>query len=822
MIVLLIGLIAFGQYDNTFYWSPGLGDPLEDGTVDHPYDSETDFLTWGSEGYIIPNSTAIYLAAGTAYVMTTPSGYGFDFRNDSILFTAFGEGGRPILYTTGRSVPFFNITNKGSDNIIIRGINITKEVSAKYSGAAIGHYGTTDGFHCENIQIIDNEITGFSTAFYFDNGYYNESRVMKDLSFIGNIVHDIGLDGMFLKQYSKFENTGLLHIGGNVFYDINKNWSADDRCEKEVGGDILQILCFDDAIIENNIFDREGTSYKMVVLWSLDPKYHRDGLGLAAVQRDLVFRYNTVYPGFRLEDGWDPCGDGVNLGSHSAFQIYHTDTLWFYSNKVDATRWDYGEFEGKQELHPGLFSRMDARHTFMYDNLFLGCTEWNALSVSDWKLNGGSTIEFINNTTMTHMDGDSYPYYFLLQDQVTTLINNVTIGTTDLTLWVGGTMLDEKNNTDLQYGSGLGYGDTAYFNTQLGLSHIADFNLKPDVGSVLIDDGYAYTFNWTNWWDSIPHARFDVDSVSRPQNIIYDQGAQEYASEQAGDPPGVLESIWYTNLTDTSVTANWAAVSTATGYEIYAMTISELPTYVISPLLDVGNVTHYDIEGFLPNEYCAVGGNAYNENGDGAGTSQDFTTLCQVPEITDFVAADVTLVTGASTNFNPEFVSNSCNETSTFLWTFEGGTPATSTDSVPGEIVYSNAGVYDVSLTIDNNNGGDELIKLNYITVASAVSIPVANFTANSTVTRIGLAVSFTDQSTNTPTSWLWAFSPATVVYMGGTSSASQNPIVRFTAAGSYQVTLTATNSAGSDVEIKAGYITVNTGRLRKWLFLWR
>ena len=69
------------------------------------------------------------------------------------------------------------------------------------------------------------------------------------------------------------------------------------------------------------------------------------------------------------------------------------------------------------------------------------------------------------------------------------------------------------------------------------------------------------------------------------------------------------------------------------------------------------------------------------------------------------------------------------------------------------------------------------------------------------------LTVTFTDQSTNTPTSWIWAYRNATV---GWTQfSTTQNPTFTF-AAGTYDINLTATNSAGgSDDELKTSYIAV-------------
>ncbi len=61
--------------------------------------------------------------------------------------------------------------------------------------------------------------------------------------------------------------------------------------------------------------------------------------------------------------------------------------------------------------------------------------------------------------------------------------------------------------------------------------------------------------------------------------------------------------------------------------------------------------------------------------------------------------------------------------------------------------------------------------------------------------------------STNTPTSWKWAYRTATV---GWTQFATtQNPTFTFPA-GTYDINLTATNAGGSDDEIKTGHMTVS------------
>ena len=77
---------------------------------------------------------------------------------------------------------------------------------------------------------------------------------------------------------------------------------------------------------------------------------------------------------------------------------------------------------------------------------------------------------------------------------------------------------------------------------------------------------------------------------------------------------------------------------------------------------------------------------------------------------------------------------------------------------------------------------------------------PVANFTGTPLAGGIPLNVSFTDLSTNSPTSWLWNFGD-------GNYSSLQNPTNAYVAGGNYSVRLEATNGGGTNVSVKEGYI---------------
>nr|WP_294859346.1 PKD domain-containing protein [uncultured Fluviicola sp.] len=85
---------------------------------------------------------------------------------------------------------------------------------------------------------------------------------------------------------------------------------------------------------------------------------------------------------------------------------------------------------------------------------------------------------------------------------------------------------------------------------------------------------------------------------------------------------------------------------------------------------------------------------------------------------------------------------------------------------------------------------------------------PVADFSISDNVICAGDCVNFTDLTTNSPTSWTWDFTPNQP-----NSSIVQNPSnICYTAPGTYQVTLIASNNDGSDTVTQSlTVIGVNT-----------
>lgn len=193
----------------------------------------------------------------------------------------------------------------------------------------------------------------------------------------------------------------------------------------------------------------------------------------------------------------------------------------------------------------------------------------------------------------------------------------------------------------------------------------------------------------------------------------------------------------------------------------------------------------------------------------------------------DFTAQTANLAAGATVNvtLTPGFASSSYAE----YWKIWIDYNNDKDFNDPGEEVFSGNGSSTVSgsFTVASSASGTTRMRVtmkyngepttcesfsygeveDYTVTFGGVAAPTAAFTASATTITVGESVSFTDQSSGSPTSWSWAFE-------GGdpSSSTAQNPGVTYNTAGTYQVALTVSNDGGSDTETKSGYITVEDG----------
>jgi len=152
-----------------------------------------------------------------------------------------------------------------------------------------------------------------------------------------------------------------------------------------------------------------------------------------------------------------------------------------------------------------------------------------------------------------------------------------------------------------------------------------------------------------------------------------------------------------------------------------------------------------------------------------------------------------------------KFTDKSSNVPTSWKWSLGDG--KTSTVKNPA-YTYNKAGKYTVSLTVKNAAGTSTKTIKNYIIVNAAPVKPVASFSASPTSGNAPLKVTFTDKSTNSPTSWKWTFGD-------GKTSTLKSPAYTYSKAGKYTVSLTVKNTAGTSTKTIKNYIIVNAAPVK-------
>jgi hypothetical protein len=172
-----------------------------------------------------------------------------------------------------------------------------------------------------------------------------------------------------------------------------------------------------------------------------------------------------------------------------------------------------------------------------------------------------------------------------------------------------------------------------------------------------------------------------------------------------------------------------------------------------------------------------------------------------------FTASRTTASTKDTINLN----NQSLGMPTGYSWTitpatyrFVGGTNAS---SATPRIIFDAMGKYSIKLAVTYNGGYDDTLRTDYITISQGLEV---DFTADKPNPGLGETVTFTDKTTGNPIAWQWTINPnAGVQFVEGTSLASQNPKVKFTIKGNYNIRLRATNAAGSVTLTKEQYIQV-------------
>ena len=166
------------------------------------------------------------------------------------------------------------------------------------------------------------------------------------------------------------------------------------------------------------------------------------------------------------------------------------------------------------------------------------------------------------------------------------------------------------------------------------------------------------------------------------------------------------------------------------------------------------------------------------------------------------IASGPTANFSSSATFNTVNFTNSSSNATSYSWSFGDGNTSTATNPTH---TYAAAGTYNVTLVATNACGSNT--SSSPVTVMMPGVAPTASFTSGHTNPLCsGSSVSFTSTSTGNPTSHSWSFPGGSP----GISSAT-NPTVNYSSPGTYNVTLTVSNSSGTNTKTEIGYVVVTS-----------
>jgi len=154
--------------------------------------------------------------------------------------------------------------------------------------------------------------------------------------------------------------------------------------------------------------------------------------------------------------------------------------------------------------------------------------------------------------------------------------------------------------------------------------------------------------------------------------------------------------------------------------------------------------------------------------------------------VADFVSTPPT----GETPLTVSFKDRSSGSISGWSWNFDDGTAANERNPVH---VFTEPGVYDVTLWVRGKRGSDSLHRQRAVVVKDPEP-PVADFTVTPAVGPAPLSATFSDLSTGSITAWSWDFGD-------GTTSSLRYPKHIYQEIGTYSVTLMVTGRMGTSTK---------------------
>lgn len=291
----------------------------------------------------------------------------------------------------------------------------------------------------------------------------------------------------------------------------------------------------------------------------------------------------------------------------------------------------------------------------------------------------------------------------------------------------------------------------------------------------------------TTVWAQFPALEFSIQQSTAPLNSTADvsfyagtnwQNITSYSGTISFDTTKITwNSLQFWGLSNPGgavftyqgggvVTFTWNSLITIGPTLTQGQTIFTLRFNTVGNAGDVSPVT------FGSSPQVMFWGNGFGWSGNNFQfTNGSVTLVCANP---------VPAFTTTPNNLNITFTDAS-TPANAYFWDFGDGN--TSTAQNPSH-TYSATGQYLVCLTVVDSCGADSVCQ----TLNVTCPVPGTSFSNSAN----GLMQTFSDQSSNSPSSWFWDFGD-------GNTSNMQNPSHSYAAPGNYTVCLTTTNSCGSD-----------------------
>ncbi|MCF8403809.1 MAG: PKD domain-containing protein [Bacteroidales bacterium] len=797
-LLLIAWFSIFGQYNTTVYIDPDYTG-TETGTITQPFNSWSDFNFSSNTAYLQKRGT---IAQGGMVV--TSKNY--------LLIGAYGSGNDPVI--TGipgqetSIISFFKSNHCVVENLTITGHHPSAPTAGVYiTGNWIGNITSSD------ITVKNCDISYC----------YNGVRVLPGTSDVDKVtvenceIHHINEDGIFAIDLNNFTCRNS-HI-----YFVNLDWHYHGHTVADAPGDGIQLGndC-DNFLIEGCIIDRRYTGLKFCFI------HNGNNMGF---ENDGIIRDCAFYPP-KDTIGGPSAGGAIYLYDGDSILIERTKIIGtdrIYSNDAgvggqlsfDHIIMNYVLGDSVHNFKVGLFNEFCELNNVTFTS--------NRPNVTMLDLSGGLTN--ITNSAFACGPNTAPTYGIITQSNNLVYIGDdsnwgSTFGWAD---WANGDYHLLETSPLIDAGSDVGQA--------LDLDNLpVPFGIAPDIG--------CYEYSSSSGLAPIPDfnvldtvinmgesVHFFDASLNNPTSWlwVFDEGNPAFSYDQ--NPTINYNSSGMHDVTLVAINSSGYNVKSKKNY-IHVLQPALAP---ITDFSTMDTLVHPgDLVSFIDNSlnnptmwiWLFEGGNPQMSNLQNPIISYDSSGVYNVMLIAkNAIGQDIEIKTSyievyesfspPHANFAPSdsvlaigetilFTDKSGNTPTSWNWFFEAGSPSVSNLENP-QVTYNSMGEFNVILVVKNAFGNDIEIKSKYIRVYNPNLAPVANFSANKTYINPGDSVSFTDESLNVPTTWTWVFEGVTPNIVN-----TQNPTVKYTNPGNYNVMLIAANPGGTSSKIKTDVIHVS------------